>query len=151
MRRSLSGVFVVMLTCACAGGAHKGKGLRVAVDSYHDSLRWKRLTAASRFRTADQRSEFLAKYLAVEEDLSIDSIEVRDVSFVPDSDPLAANVVLTAETYLLPSTVLKKHVITERWEQYGDAWRLVETSHEFAPGLETRAPSTPGAPTADTR
>lgn len=125
-----------MSAAACAGTARKGQGLRVAVDAYHDGLRWKRLTQASRFLPPKERSEWLARHLAVEEDLNIDSIEVRDVAFLPDSEPLAATVVLTAEAYLLPSTVLRKHVITERWEQHGDAWRLTETSHEFAPELE---------------
>ncbi|MEL6546837.1 MAG: hypothetical protein AAFQ82_19580, partial [Myxococcota bacterium] len=102
--------------CACAntrGGG--GEGLKVAVNSYHDNLRWKRINNASTYRLPDERAEFLARYLAVEDDLSIDAIEVRGVTFVPNSEPLAADVVVTAEAYMLPSTVLKKHVITERW------------------------------------
>ncbi len=119
---------------ACAGGT-SSKGLKVAVDGYHDSLRWKRLTNASTFRVPEERSNFLARYLAVEDDLSIDTIEIRGVTFVPDSDPPAADVVVTAQAYLLPSTVLHKHVITERWELRGEDWLLVDASVELAPEL----------------
>lgn len=117
----------------CATQKQQGKGLRSAVNSYHDNLRWKRLSAASKYRVAEKRAGFMERYLAVEDDLSIDTIEVRDVTFLPESEPLTANVVVTAEAYLLPSTVLRKHVITERWEQRGEVWRLVESSLELAP------------------
>lgn len=109
------------------------------MNSYHQSLRWKRLDTAAQYRLAEERADFLARYLAVEDDLNIDTMEVRGVHFIPDSDPLAADVVLTAEAVLLPSNVLEKHVITERWELRGDTWRLIETSMELAP--EVRKPT----------
>ncbi|MEM6274181.1 MAG: hypothetical protein AAF735_02975 [Myxococcota bacterium] len=132
----------VLLAClaaggvGCSGSAGEGKHLKAAVDEYHSNLRWKRLNEASRYRAAERRAEFLARYLAVEDDLSIDTIEVRGVTFVPDSQPPAADVVISAEAYLLPSAILEKHVITERWELDGERWLLVSTSAELAPELE---------------
>lgn len=137
LRRGIAGLALATLF-ACSGSGTHQKVLKVAVDGYHDNLRWKRLTNASTYRVPEERSEFLARYLAVEDDLSIDAIEVRGVTFIPDSEPPAADVVVTAEAYLLPSNVLHKHVITERWELRGDEWLLVDASLELAP--EVRSP-----------
>ncbi|MEL6196063.1 MAG: hypothetical protein AAFQ77_03310 [Myxococcota bacterium] len=140
MKRSMrSGVLLACLvtgSVGCSGSGGEGKHLKAAVDDYHANLRWKRLNEASNYRATERRAEFLARYLAVEDDLSIDTIEVRGVTFVPDSQPPAADVVISAEAYLLPSAILKKHVITEHWELDGERWLLVSTSAELAPELE---------------
>ena len=55
------------------------EGLTRAVDQYNKSLRWKRFTQASMFVAPDVRSKFLERYLAAEDDLNIQSLEVRAV------------------------------------------------------------------------
>ena len=110
---------------ACAA-PNASESLRASVGNYNQSLRWKRYTNAARFLPAEKRADFLQQYLSVEDDLHVQSVEVRSVSTYEREGQQVADVVLVAEAYLLPSTVVKKTTIVQTWELQNGHWELVE-------------------------
>lgn len=122
----------LLITTACAGTG-SGDTLRASVSAYNQNLRWKRFNSASHFVPAKSRAKFLERYLSAEDDLHIQSMEVRDVtSYVKDGSPVA-DVVLVAKAYLLPSTVVEKVTIIQHWSHIDGAWLLTESSRELVP------------------
>jgi len=122
-------VLVLASVLACATASTQG--LDAAVQLYNDGLRWKRLTQAAQFRA--DRAQFLARYLAAEDKLNIESLEVRAVSPVAGRELPTFDVTVVAEAYVLPSTVLARRVLTERWQEREGAWELVSCEPELAP------------------
>ena len=119
-----------LTSCASSGA---GESLRDSVSAYNQNLRWKRFTSAASFIPKETRAEFLERYLDVEDDLHIQSMEVRNVtSYTKDGNP-QADVVLVAEAYLLPSTVVEKLTIIQHWAHLDGAWVLKESSRELVP------------------
>lgn len=131
-----------LLRCAllaavtCSGCGHGPPGrLSVAVESYLNGLRWKRFHHSAAYVPADRQAEFLERYLAAEDDLHIESAEIRGVVLQPDEEFPTARVIVMAQAYLLPSMVLEKVIMVQTWQQRDGAWRLIETSRELAPAL----------------
>ncbi len=111
--------------------AQSGDELSRAVYQFNDSLRWKRFNTAASYLPTAKQAEFLARYLAHEPDLHIDRLEVQSVSRTDDTP--SYDVVVVAEAYLLPSTVLKRVVMVEHWQVDSDRWRLLSTTGELIP------------------
>ena len=144
---------LTLLASACLSHQAAMEALPRAVGTYHDLLRWKNVDGAARFRLEENRPEFLERYVAVEDDLKIDSIEVRSVVWQPvvEEEPLVAIVTVVAHAYLLPSTVLEKVIMQQRWEYRDAAWVLVTTSRELVPPVDpvaTDPQNLPGAAAA---
>lgn len=136
-------VILLMLLAACGRLRSNPDVLPRAVNAYNTFLRWKKYDSATAFRTPEDRADFAARYLAAEEDLSVDSIEVRSINVleVAEGEPPTAEVVVVAHAYLLPSTVLEKIIMKQRWEQREGNWLLIESDRELVPPLDE--PSTP--------
>ena len=49
-----------------------------------------------------------------------------------------ADVVLVAEAYLLPSTVVEKITIVQHWARVDGAWVLKESSRDLLPGVSSK-------------
>ena len=127
------------LLASCAS-TNTGESLQESVSAYNQSLRWKRFTTASRFVPAESRAQFLERYLGAEDDLHIQSMEVRNVtSFTKDGNQVA-DVVLVAEAYLLPSTVVEKMTIVQRWAHIDGSWILEKSSRELVPEISSLNP-----------
>ena len=94
--------------------------------TYNQSLRWKRYNTAARFLAPDKRADFLEQYLSAEDDLHVQSVEVRSVNTYERDGDKVADVVLIAEAYLLPSTVVKKTTIVQTWKHQNGGWELIE-------------------------
>ena len=107
--------------------------LDAAVETYNESLRWKRFDNAAAFLPAADQAEFLQRYTEAEDDLHIDAIEVRGARFDPNHEPPAATVTVVASAYRLPSTILRKVVITQRWELGAAGWTLLGSDPELLP------------------
>ena len=60
-------------------------------------------------------------------------MEVHNVTSYTKDGNRVADVVLVAEAYLLPSTVVEKMTIVQRWAQIDGAWILEESSRELVP------------------
>lgn len=127
-------LILALAVVACA--APQGAALKPAVEGYHKALRWNRIQSAARYRVPEERGRFVARYTAAEDDLRIESIEVIAVNVLPNTEPPQAEVVVSAKAYLLPSTILRKIIITEQWQQTGNAWMLTSTDRELAPEPE---------------
>ena len=141
MRLGTSILFAALLT-GCAAGQSSREDLHPALTTYHNLLRWKQFDGAARFRHQDDQSAFLARYLRAEDDLSIESLEVRSVHWNPIGGIPGADVTVVGQAYLLPSTVLQKVVIQERWEVVNDRWVLMHSDKELLadPVLDSPAP-----------
>jgi hypothetical protein len=124
----------------CAGHQAAGQKLQYAVHSFNDHLRWKRFDSAAAFLPSDLKPDFLERYLSVEDDLHVESIEVRAVSNESTEDIETAKVTVVAQSYLLPSNVLRKTIITETWELRGGRWTMAEMSRHLAPPLPESTP-----------
>jgi len=118
---------------ACAATAANGDPLDICVSRYNEGLRWKRLNNASAFVVPERRAAFMRRYLSREEDLHIESLEVRAVTKIDEAAVPTFDVTVVAEAYLMPSTVLQKTVLTERWEQREGSWLLVASEPELVP------------------
>ena len=140
------GILLVSMA-ACATAAGKRDSLPRSIAAYSELLRWGKVDGAASFHLPENQAAFVARYTAAEDDLHIESIEVRAVAFPPvqEDEPLAADVTLVAQAYLLPSTVVEKTVIVQRWEHRDGGWRIVRSSRELAPPLAPTTPSAGGA------
>ncbi len=129
----LIALLVLVLSAGCAS-TNAEEPLQVAVNRYNDNLRWKRFAEAASYLLPEARRTFLARYLATETDLNIDSLEVRSVAEIPAAVP-TYEVTVVAEAYVLPSTVLSRVIMTQRWELGEAGWQLVGSDRELAPLL----------------
>ena len=128
----ITGPFLV----SCAS-TNAGESLQASVSAYNQNLRWKRFTNASQFVPAESRAKFLERYLNAEDDLHIQSMEVRNVTpYTKDGNRLA-DVVLVAQAYILPSTVVEKLTIVQRWAHVDGSWLLEESSRELVPEISS--------------
>lgn len=130
------------LAAALAGCAPSASDmdLQRSVSVYNDSLRWKRFQVAASFIPPEARAAFLDRYLASEERLQIESLEVKSVAVVPGEKVPTFDVFVAASAYLLPSNVVERIVFTERWQQQEGAWRVVHVDRELAPPRGTARP-----------
>jgi hypothetical protein len=133
------GLTLAAALAACAPSA-SDMDLQRSVSMYNDGLRWKRFQMAASFVPPEARAAFLDRYLASEERLQIESLEVKSVAVVPGEKIPTYDVFVAASAYLLPSNVVERIVFTERWQQVDGAWRVVHVDRELAP------PRGPGRP-----
>ncbi len=117
---------------ACAPSA-SDMDLQRSVSVYNDSLRWKRFQMAASFVPPAERAAFLDRYLASEERVQIESIEVKSVAAVPGEKAPTYDVFVAASLYTLPSNVLERVVLTERWKLVDGGWKVVHVDRELAP------------------
>ena len=122
----------------CATAAN-GKALQASVKGFNENLRWKRFTGAATFAPSKKRNKFIAHYLGLEKDLFIQNLEIRNVHLVkPTTEDSAkeairkAQVLVMAEYYILPSTVVKRQPVTQEWEFRNGIWQMVESNFDFA-------------------
>jgi len=125
------GLALAALT-ACAPSA-SDMDLQRSVSVYNESVRWKRFQVASSFVPADARAAFLDRYLASEERLQIESLEVKSVAAIPGEKVPTFDVFVAASLYTLPSNVLERVVLTERWQLVDGGWKIVHVDRELAP------------------
>ena len=140
----------VLLGLGCATTRPSVATLKESIENFNDHLRWKRFSQAAGYLLPGEKADFLARYLEFEDDLSVENINIRDVSMLAGVSVPTAVVTVTAESYLLPSTVLEKQVITQRWEHIDKTWRVVERSAELVPEpvpeLDANDPTEPPNP-----
>ena len=67
-------------------------------------------------------------------------MEVRNVTSYTKDGNQVADVILVAEAYLLPSTVVEKVTIVQRWARVDGAWLLEESSRELVPEISSSKP-----------
>ena len=142
IRASLTALGLALCMLACAG-PNAGESLRASVGTYNQSIRWKRYNTAARFLAADKRADFLEQYLSVEDDLHVQSFEVRSVSTYEREGNQVADVILVAEAYLLPSTVVRKTTIVQTWQFQNGGWELVDPGTSLALGKAEESRSGP--------
>src|SRR5688572_10632885 len=116
-------VWLVLLVLAACSARSPKQDLDLAVQRYNDSLRWKRFSEAASYLPEELQADFLSQRLEDEDRLHIDLLEIRAVSVVPNAEIPTYEVTLRAEAYVLPSTVVERLVVRQRWERQGDAWR----------------------------
>jgi hypothetical protein len=129
-------VALVTLGCSCATSGGQSGSLDMAVHFYNEGLRWKRFAQAAQYVEETSRPDFLSRYLGSEDDLHIESLEVRAVNPLSEAAVPTFLVTVAAESYRLPSTVLEKVIMVQRWEQRGEAWLLVSCEPELVPPRE---------------
>ena len=122
----------------CAATAN-AKALQASVKGFNENLRWKRFTSAASFVPPDKRNKFIAHYSGLERDLFIQDLEIRNVHLLnqpseesPNEAIRKAQVVVMAEYYMLPSTVVKRQPVTQEWEFRNGNWQMVESNFDFA-------------------
>jgi hypothetical protein len=128
------------LFAACAGRASEAD-LGRCVALYHDNIRWKRFTQAASFLPPEARQAFVERYLASEDRLEVESLEVRSVTPISGQERPTYDVAVVASAYLLPSTVLSRSILTERWQLIGGAWRVIHRDRELAPAAAAPPPN----------
>ncbi len=141
-------LLLAVLFIACARLQIHRDTLPRAVKAYNTFLRWKKYDSATIFRAPEDQPGFAARYLAAEDDLHVESIDVRSIAWpeVAEGEPPVAVVTVVALAYLLPSTIQKKVIMQQRWEYRSGSWVVVSSDRELVPKLE---PETDETPTTD--
>jgi hypothetical protein len=135
--RSLLAFALAAFTLAAGCATTNDEPLDMAVSRYNESLRWKRFADAAAYLVPEARRAFLARYLASEEKLHIDSLEVRAIAEITGTVP-TYDVTVVAQTYVLPSTVVTRVIMTQRWELAENGWRMLGSDRELAPLVARR-------------
>jgi len=125
--RYLLMIFLTLVSCATPYSNRKN--LRQTVAAFYDDLRWKRFDNAAQRLPEEKQETFLQYCLDTENDLSIDSLEIR--SIILHNKNQTAQVILQAEYTLLPSTVVQKRRLAQRWKRDGNAWYLEDDLTDF--------------------
>ena len=100
--------------------------------SFNQNMRWKKFDQAARYLEPQQQADFLNRYMEREQDLFIQLMEVRTVSKFEHHQAAFANVMVITESYLLPSTIIKKLTQIQKWKKLEDGhWILVELSQDL--------------------
>ena len=133
----------VVLGCAATAD---NANLVTSVKTFNESMRWKRFQAAASFIPVTGRSSFLSRYRDTEEDLSIESIEIRNMELQETGGVQQAMVTVVSRSYLLPSTVLTTTRMTQHWELKNGAWLLTKTINELVPLQPATDQARPPAP-----
>lgn len=120
-----------LLACATMGAS--SEDLKAAVTAYNQHLRWQRYSSAAAFLPSSQRQAFLTRYISAEDDLHVESIDVRNIQWAPHGDVPGADVIAVAQMNLLPSTIVHKVLLQERWELRHGNWLLVACNRQLAP------------------
>ena len=145
MRLLLQVLFAVTLLGAlnsCASTA-KGKALEASVKGFNENLRWKRFSGAATFVPSQDRNQFMEHYLSIEKDLFIQSLEITNV-FVhtatpkesPEKPLKTAQVLVMAEYYVLPSTVVQRRPVTQEWHFKDGVWQMIKSNFKFGDSSE---------------
>ena len=137
----LSWQLVGSMSCATATSS---KALQLAVQEFNQNLRWKRFHEAAILVAQDKRQEFIQHYLTIENDLFIQNLTVKNVEAKPGSPSnQAVNVLVVAEYYLLPSTIVRRQQITQEWAFQAGSWQMTTTNFHFTtPKNTSPAPNT---------
>lgn len=120
--------------------------LKTSVKGFNENLRWERFDAAATFLPPAERSAFVRHYLELQEDLSIQNLEVRNVQLNEQEETPRAQVLILAEYYLLPSTVVHRQTLTQEWEFKQGVWQLVDPG--FHPQLPQKNQNSPAPDSA---
>lgn len=105
--------------------------LQSSIAVFNQNLRWERFTGAAAFLPLKDRQNFIIKYNNLENDLFIQNLEVKNVQPVDQADNQRTRVLLIAEYYVLPSTVVQRQAVTQYWEFIDGSWQLTDPG--FAP------------------
>ena len=115
---------LVVLVCFDCASVTKPKenDLRSVVKLFHHDLRWKYHRAAVGRIISENAIQFREAIEAIEEDLNITSIEVRQVEM--QSASKTAIIQISLKYYLMPSTVLQTEKIEQVWKLRDNRWFL---------------------------
>lgn len=114
------------LLCACAHRpTHDGvEGLKKAIDTFDQRVRWKDFRGAMQMLVPERREGFDEGRRAKndEKDSSVTEIETEDAQMAPDG---SRAIVLSRYSWMrLPSTSVKSERVTSEWVFLGGTWYL---------------------------
>jgi hypothetical protein len=100
---------------ACGAGLQTPESvLEEQIDMFHQHLRWGRFEEAAVFLTPAERERFLDEFDRRSDDFQITDVDVRRVEM--RDDPRRAIVVMTWQSFELPSTIVQTTRWRETWE-----------------------------------
>lgn len=124
-------------------GPSQSERLRESVNLFNESLRWKRFESAAKMVDPASQDHFLKDLMDAEDELFIYTMDIRSVEVKDEKDvtkkdtddkPVpTATVRVLAESYVLPSTVLKKEFLVQTWEERHGKWYVVDGFSELLP------------------
>lgn len=123
----------LMGASACSMGETQGLRLQRAVHGFNEDLRWKRFDGAAAYLEPKEQAAFLERYLRAEDNLYIESLEVRAVAAEAEGDTEVARVTVVAQSYVLPSIDVQKTIMVQTWKLRDGSWRLVDMSQHLVP------------------
>lgn len=112
-----------LFACAGAMGPTPQELLDRTIFTYNQHLRWKRFDKAADFVAQGFRKDFGKAFEDSEETLSIEDLEVKDLSYEKET---RAKVTVDARFFKLPSVTVTKAKWVQIWEQRDEGWELVE-------------------------
>lgn len=123
MRAAASILLAVGLLSACASSRGETKAARFlkAVERYNKAFRWKNYAVASDYLPQDRRALFITTYEDDDKSLSISDYRILKVDKASEDE---ATVSVRYRYTMLPSTSVKKRLVTQHWYHVGEAWRL---------------------------
>jgi hypothetical protein len=146
MRRILGTLAAAGLAVGCGAAPKQGEDLMTSVRTYHEGIRWERLTAAASRVPPAEREDFVDERDELAEDLKITDWEVKRVADKGDDE---AFVHVKYTWYLADVGTVHETHARQRWERKGKAWLIVEeerTRGEEMPGLAEPDPEEPPDP-----
>ena len=124
-------LIIVAATSLQCGITNHAATLKSSVLGFNENLRWRRYDGAASFLPHKDRGPFLKSCLGKERDLFIQSLEIKDVHLNQESETQKAKVLIMAEYYILPSTVVQRKPVNQEWEFSNGLWQLVKSDFEF--------------------
>ena len=116
------------------------KTLHASVQGFNQNLRWEKFSGAAAFLPAGERLKFIKKYTDIKDELAIQNIEIQSIQALSDSGEEEVEVLLLAEYYVLPSTVVQQETVIQRWKFTNGYWQLTDPGFQLFPAQNRVSP-----------
>ena len=154
--RPLALVALAVVALSSCKHAYNETDFQIALSKHHNNLRWGRIENAALVVEPQLRTAFTAEWLARQQTIELQEVEVVGVTQSEDGD--AADVLLRIVFVDKDSMTMREVVVPERWKRTSDGWLATQpASLELRPAAPTpgaaEAPPTetptPAAPASD--
>jgi hypothetical protein len=112
---------VLLASCATATGMQAGNLFMSARDDFSQRLRWQDYQGAARYLPVEARSAFLEQFVG-QEDLRF--VAVEPVSADMGDQNQHAETLTVLEYYRLPSVVVRKYRLRQKWTFKDGVWQI---------------------------
>ena len=116
-------VLLSVAAAGCANGLFSDRDrLKMALEEYHDGLRWGKVEASAAHLPVAERLRFAERFQQLQGDLEVMDYEVQRIEW--DRPRGIANVRVDVSRSLKRRGIVERSVLEQRWQEVGGGWLI---------------------------